>query len=300
MEKNYRIYSANGSIYGYDSLKRGRELSVAIMDTKDLNDLQGTLDWYHANLNRDLIVITYESRFAEMENPARYKDVTYIIFKTPPELGERINAVSAECASSYFMIVRTDAITILDMLNLESIAQRFKRDDTLTVQTPLIFNKHREFVPTVKEPVYEDKIIDCRASMPQGEDERNICPFLGLGIYNRKNFQRLRGYDTEIKSAYWQTLEFGIRAHLYGYKILSVIDIAMMFPLRGSLMEDSTECKGIERLYTRALCVQIGRNGQARVRKAYRTDKRLLSEEVKSRASLYKTDYSTLVALWRK
>lgn len=302
MEKNYRLYTKGGIAYNFNRFQKDSLLTIGLMDMGTKEQLETEVSWYHENMKGNLFVVTYERRFSSLTFQDKYSDVVYIIFKQETDLASRVNAIAAECTSSYFYVTRSDASTIAEpeLFRPNEIFERFNRSATLVAQAPLIVNKFHEFQPTVREPKPDGKMISIVDSMPENVEENTLTPYLGLGFYNRTLFQRIRGFDTEIKSGYWQVVDFGIRCYLYGYRILSVLDAALIFQTRTSLMEDCSECQGIERVYTKALGIYMDRHGNPRVKKSYRTDKKVLISEVKPRSGLYKTDYKTLCAFWKK
>ena len=122
---------------------------------------------------------------------------------------------------------------------------------------------------------------------------------MGIGLYDRALFQRLRGFDEEIVGEYYQLLDFGIRVHLFGYSLFTFSDFAVRFSQKHSIIEDRSECEGMERCYTRALSIhRIAGKNVVEKWKPY-VDKKLLKEEVKSKQIiLQKTDFFTLIKEW--
>ena len=75
-------------------------------------------------------------------------------------------------------------------------------------------------------------------------------------------------------------------------------DIAVLFFGKQFLIEDRTEVQGCERFYSKALSVrQI--KGRNFIRKTSRMSSKVISEEVKPRLGLYKTDFPTLCETWK-
>ena len=87
--------------------------------------------------------------------------------------------------------------------------------------------------------------------------------------------------------------------HLFGYSIFTYSDFAIRFSSKHSIIEDRTQCEGMERCYTRALSIhRIAGKNVIEKWKPY-VDKKLLKEEVKSKQIiLQKTDFFTLIKDW--
>jgi hypothetical protein len=61
--------------------------------------------------------------------------------------------------------------------------------------------------------------VEPRLIASQREGTATLYPFDGVGIYDRDRFIKLGGFDPTLKSPYWQLMDFGFRAHLWGESI---------------------------------------------------------------------------------
>ena len=73
---------------------------------------------------------------------------------------------------------------------------------------------------------------------------RTLYPVMGLGLYDRAVFQRLRGFDEKIESDYYQLVDWGIRSALIGHRVLASSALLMQFIDRESVIEDRSERAG--------------------------------------------------------
>ncbi|MBR2281234.1 MAG: hypothetical protein IJ863_01275 [Spirochaetales bacterium] len=279
-----------------NQLHREEFLAVGIMDTGTPEDLMETLDWFVGNFNYCLHVVSQNDRFNVDEMQNKYPDVTFIIFPKAPSLAERVNALADVCMTTYFLTMRSD--TNLMNFDWKPLEAKMKEDEHPAMICPWIFNKSNEKIPTIRAPHIQDKEVSPLSFMPSGGCHENLYPFLGIGLYDRALFQRLRGYDEEISGAYWQTLDFGVRCWLYGYPIYTMSDIAVLFYAKQFLIEDRTEQQGFERFYSKALSVHQVK-GRTYVRKGSRMSSRVINEEVKPRIKSYRTDFATLCENWK-
>jgi hypothetical protein len=301
MMTNYRIYRRIQDLgTRINQLHSTEQLAIGILDTGSREQLQETLDWYTREMNCCLHVVTQEDRIDVAEMQGKYPDVTFLVFASPTFSGERINAIANECHTNYFLIVRSDLLLVrFDGTSLFSL---MAKSDHPAAIAAVIANKNREVVPCVRAPNLEGRQIVPRSgfpSMEEGAVADTLYPVMCLGLYDRALFQRLRGYDEQIHSEYWQALDWGIRCHLYGYSIRIAPTLMVQFPERESVIEDRTEAEGSLRCYTKALSViQVkGRNMARKVKGCY--DKTVFKEEVKKRMVwLQKTDYQTLCQRW--
>ncbi|MBR4120814.1 MAG: hypothetical protein IKT95_03560, partial [Spirochaetales bacterium] len=222
--------------------------------------------------------------------------VTFIVFPKAPSLAERVNALADVCMTTYFLTMRSD--TNLMRFDWKPLEAKMREDEHPAMLCPWVYNKSNEEIPTLRTPLINGKEVEPVSFMPSAECSANLYPFLGIGLYDRALFQRLRGYDEDITGAYWQTLDFGVRCWLYGYPIYTVSQMAVLFYSKQFLIEDRSEQQGFERFYSKALSVHQVK-GHNYIRKGPKMSKRVINEEVKPRLGLYKTDFRTLCENWK-
>ncbi len=285
-----------GKIIG--QLHREEQLAVGILDIGTIEELETCVQWYVKNMNCCLHVLTQEDRIQVADMQERWPEVTWIVFNSVTTLGERINVLANECFTTYFMVVRSD----LELMRFEGaqVMGTMSRAEHPVILTPVLTNMLHEVLPTIRAPHLKRKELDPLSFFPTAGTTTTLYPFQGIGIYDRALFQRLRGYDEQIISNYWQCLDFGARCWLYGYKITCNPIFAMEFSGRQSVIEDRSEQPGVERCYTKLLSVRQV-NGKNFVKKWNRKiDRQLFADEVKQRlAVLYKTDFTLLIQDWR-
>ena len=298
---SYRIvFSKQDLGYRISTLYRQKQFSIGIMDFGTKEDLIHSLDWYLENMNLSVHVLTTEFKMDQYDIQKDYPEVTFIVFKNDTTTGEFVNAMADECYTDYFLIVRSDTeIIAFDSAKLLSIM--VSKDHPVAI-SPVMLSKSAEVMPTIRAPYIRGREIDPQSFQPNIDSdtsEPTLYPVLCLGLYDRALFQRLRGYDTEILGEYFQSIDLGVRSWLFGYKMFVTRDLALRFPNRVSVIEDRSECLGMNRFYTKALSIKriAGKNMVSKW-KPY-CDKKILSEEVKMKQkNLQKTDFFTLVEKW--
>ena len=282
------------------SLYKQKQFAVGILDFGTREDLEHTLDWYTENMNLSLHVLTTEYRMEEYGIQAKYPEVTFIVFSADTTTGEYVNAMANECYTDYFLIVRSDMELIaFDGAALLSIMAGKEHP---MVICPVMLSSDAEVMPTLRAPYLRGKEVDPQSFMPtidSDKEERTLYPVLQSGLYDRALFQRLRGYDTEIQSEYYQSIDLGTRAWLFGYSVKLTRALAVRFPKRVSVIEDRSECVGMNRFYTKALSIKriSGKNLVSKW-KPY-VDRDVLSDEIKKKQiNLQKIDFFTLIEKW--
>ncbi|OHE64963.1 MAG: hypothetical protein A2Z99_13775 [Treponema sp. GWB1_62_6] len=84
---------------------------------------------------------------------------------------------------------------------------------------PIIENGKYETLPTLKVPAFYRGTIRTIPFAPRVENAPTLYPFDAVGLYDMERFQRLGGFDPTIRSLYWQLMDFGFRARLWGETI---------------------------------------------------------------------------------
>lgn len=283
------------------SLYHQEQLAIGLIDSSRKEDLTSSLDWYVENMNFCLHLITSQDRFEEMDLQEKYPDVTFILFKTPQTTGDYINALSDECYTTYFLVLRTDTI-LIEYQGSELMKVMGEKNHPALI-TPVMLSKELEVIPTLRAPHLSGKEFDPLSFTPivsEATFQENLYPLMGLGLYDRALFQRLRVYDTQITGEFFQMADFGVRCYLLGYNILATRNIVIQFPQKMSLLEDRSSCIGIERFYTKAMSIRrIAGKNMVEKWKPY-VDKALLNDEVKKKQIiLQKTDFFTLMDNWK-
>lgn len=284
------------------SLYRQEQLAVGILDLSNPEMLKGTLDWFLSSFNFCLHVITTQERAEEFDLVQTYPGVTFILFKNKMTTGDYINALSDVCYTTYFLVFRSDSVMIeYDGEYLMNILSDRTHPSLIT---PVMLSEEGEVLPTVRGPFLRGRDFDPISFTPTVDEltlELNLYPIMGLGLYDRALFQRLRAYDSEISGEFYQMADYGVRSHLLGHPIYTSRAFTVQFPTRKSIIEDRSPCNGMNRFYTKALSVhRIAGKNVVEKWKPY-VDKELLNTEIKKKQIIIqKTDFFTLMNNWKE
>ncbi|MDR2184421.1 MAG: hypothetical protein LBO80_01955 [Treponema sp.] len=171
-----------------------------------------------------------QERYDLEELSGRFPFVRFILLKEQVSPGEQINLAAAELTSPLFFVLWNDLrllhgggaakmaerlVNSPEELAGEKKAAPYKRLCTV----PVIQNSHFESLPTLIAPAFYRHTIKILPFVPLRERVPSLYPFDGVGIYDRDRFIRLGGFDATLKSPFWQLMDFGFRAHLWGEEI---------------------------------------------------------------------------------
>jgi hypothetical protein len=161
---------------------------------------------------------------------ARFPFVRFVLPHTRISLGEQINLAVSELDSPLFFVLWND-LKMITGGTAHRMAERLTRpvesngDSKGKSQfrrlctVPVIQNSHLDTIPTIIAPVIRKKKIQTRFLNPSGEGLPSLYPFDGVGIYDRDRFIQLGGFDGTLKNRFWQLMDFGFRAYLWGEEI---------------------------------------------------------------------------------
>jgi len=165
------------------------------------------------------------------ELSARFPFVRFVIPHTRISLGEQINMAVSELDSPLFFVLWND-LKMIAGGNAQRMAERLARHAEngngngkrkgqfmRLCTVPVIQNSHLDIIPTVIAPVIRQNKIQTRFLNPSGEGLLSLYPFDGIGIYDRERFIQLGGFDGTLKNSFWQLMDFGFRAYLWGEEI---------------------------------------------------------------------------------
>jgi len=178
---------------------------------------------------------------------AAFPFVKFILPAEDISRGEEINIAAHESPGPFFFVIWDD----LRILRGNRIAEKFN-DPKINTQklcaVPVIQNGAMEIVPTLIAPVVIKGRVKTVPFIPENDGQKSLFPFDGIGIYSRECFLRLGGFDKQLHSFYWQLMDFGFRAHLWGEEITAATAFRLSY--EGSVTpEDTTADESFRRFY---------------------------------------------------
>jgi hypothetical protein len=191
----------------------------------------------------------------------RFPFVRFIILKESIGLGEQINLAVSEIESPLFFVLWND-LRILHGADAAKISAWFLLDAAgrRFCTVPVIQTPRLETLPTLTAPaLYRPRLpwksreaVKSLRFPPLTEAQPSLYPFDGVGLYDRERFIRLGGFDRAIRNPYWQLMDLGFRAHLWGEEIRCTQLIRLSYDGEPS-PEDTTADAGYRRFYLRNL-----------------------------------------------
>jgi hypothetical protein len=191
----------------------------------------------------------------------RFPFVRFIILKESISLGEQINLAVSEIESPLFFVLWNDLRILYGASATKLSAWFYPRGESRRFCTvPVIQTPPLETLPTLTAPaLYRSRLpwksretVQSLRFPPLTEAQPSLYPFDGVGLYDRDRFIRLGGFDRAIQNPYWQIMDLGFRAHLWGEEIRCT-QLIRLSRDGDTSPEDTTADAGYRRFYLRNL-----------------------------------------------
>ncbi|MDC7228195.1 MAG: hypothetical protein PQJ61_15645 [Spirochaetales bacterium] len=147
----------------------------------------------------------------------RFPSVRFIRIHNQTTEGEKINIGIEESESRYVLVLYDDMSVSPGVLS-ERLLEQISLADCLCC-VPLIQSRKQSTVPTIMSPAYLKNSLKIVQLPPSVDGMDSLFPFDYCGIYDRELFRKLGGFDRRIYSKWWQKMDFGFRAHMWGERI---------------------------------------------------------------------------------
>ncbi|MCL2245354.1 MAG: hypothetical protein FWC03_12950, partial [Treponema sp.] len=201
-------------------------------------------------------VISVESRAPNynIEDLARrYPFIRFILPENEISLGEQINIAASEIDNPLFFVMRSDMKIIAGgyagrmaerlsvKADIEEKNEHTEKDDKADAASdkktvykrlctvPVIINSNYEALRSLVIPMTYKKKMRTIFMEPQKEGDLTLYPFEGIGIYDRRRFIGIGGFDTTLRHIHWQLMDFGFRAHLWGEEIALNLQVKLLY-----------------------------------------------------------------------
>ncbi|MCQ2573706.1 MAG: hypothetical protein MJ182_07410 [Treponema sp.] len=168
----------------------------------------------------------------------RYPAVKFIIPHENVSDGELINIAMAEVQSKYVLVLKDNLYIPLGIL-LPHLADKLMKNEYVCT-APRLVDMKKNSLPIQKTPSSQKMhfVLDSKTHVQ--DDISTVYPFDYIGLYNREKFIDLGGFDYSMKSPYWQLLDFGVRAWLWGEKIKISTAFQLSYNVEEVPFEDTT------------------------------------------------------------
>ena len=192
---------------------------------------------------------------ADMEELSkRHRNLKFMIFSQRINQGAALNAAFREILSPYAFVVQGDMKINASSISVRVVDKIEEADRICTV--PVFFDKDGEALPTLIGLIPDGRGgFSERPAVPHGSGSATLVPWDYAGIYSRIRHFAIGGFDPAIDDPWWQKLEYGLRAWLWGEEIRTHPSLKMSYADEPH-MEDTSKNRGYRRFFLKTLAVK--------------------------------------------
>ena len=202
-----------------------------------------------------LVVLDSQPHYDVEQLAGRFRSTRFLLFGAPATVGGRINVAMREAGSPLVFVLTSDC----DVPAIsERIVERIRELDAVCV-VPALRTERGDTIPSIVAPARHGGRFVTVPVTPSGSDPATLYPYAHIGVFQRDRFLNTTGYDTAIRNPYWQSIDFGFRAYLWGESIpcLSSLRVRMS---RAMPPDDTTLDADYARFHLKNLSVRYTRD----------------------------------------
>ncbi len=186
----------------------------------------------------------------------KYPEVRFLLLRADSSTGEKLNLGIEEARARLVMVLWSDMRPPAGL----SAKLLDKIDESAALCTsPQLRNPKNELIPSIQVPAFIKRNLKVVPWRSPRDALPTIFPFDYCGVYNKEKFLFTGGFDYTIANPYWQKLDFGFRAFMWGEKILATTSLAFDYSLEVP-SEDSTPDESYKFFYLKNLAVRYRRD----------------------------------------
>ncbi|MDR1179419.1 MAG: hypothetical protein LBK44_02845 [Spirochaetales bacterium] len=189
---------------------------------------------------------------------ARFPRVRFILFHQAVTPGERINIAMREARLPLAAVLWSDMKALPS--GFPEGALRDVLGSGVLCTTPWFYSRENESMPVLQIPAFQKKKLKVLSVLPAREISSTLFPYDYCGIYSREKFLSIGGYDPGIHSPWWQKADLGLRALLWGEKIVSS-RLLRVTASETAPAEDTGADRGYRMFFLKNLAVRLGPQG---------------------------------------
>ena len=184
----------------------------------------------------------------------RHEKLRFLIFAGESSTGARIDSAIREALSDHVFVLHGDMKINAAGISSRVFSKISERGRLCTV--PVFRDNEGELLPTALGPLPgRGGAFDVQPTAAADGEVPTLVPWDYTGIYRKDKHLALGGFDPLIIEPWWQKLDYGMRAWLWGEEIRTHSALRVGY-LKEMLPEDSTPGPGYPRFFLKNLAVR--------------------------------------------
>ncbi|MGP1594873.1 MAG: hypothetical protein ACTTH8_06475 [Treponema sp.] len=206
-----------------------------------------------------IISIELNNQIAGIESLSnKYPFIKFLFPRESLTIGEMINIGLAETSAPYVLVLWSD-VHIPKGSFTSGLLEKIKEADLLCA-APVLSNIRGEsllnqIVPSLHGNSFSTEQLACIK-----DKTATIYPYDFIGVYNRSKCIQIGGFDYAMHNPYWQNLDYGFRAHLWGESVRIFTSFRVQYETE-SAAEDVSIDASYRRFYLKNLAQEMDDEG---------------------------------------
>jgi GT2 family glycosyltransferase len=200
----------------------------------------------------------------------QFPAIRFLLLQEETSIGEKINIGMEESAAPLVLVLWSDMRVVLPAVSARA-ARAVKQQEPVELleelaregplcSVPLLKNAGGMTLPSIQIPVLIKDLLKLAPWAPLRDGMQTLVPFEFCGLYRKDKFTASGGFDRNMSNPYWQKIDFGLRAYLWGERILYNQGLQMVMQAEVSA-EDTTADESYRLFYLKNLAVRFQENG---------------------------------------
>ena len=197
----------------------------------------------------EILCIEHGLAGPDLESQCRLSpNLRFMILAGECGFGTDINLGIREARSPFVLVLWSD-LSLMPFLD-SSMMEALNRQILCTV--PLIRSVRGEIIPSLSMPAEQANNLKILPIMPSQDNKASLFPHDYIGLYHRERFMQSQGFDPGIRNPFWQKMDFGYRAWLWGEAIRCLPELRFQENVE-PIPEDTTPDGDYARFYLKNL-----------------------------------------------
>jgi len=185
-----------------------------------------------------------------------FPQIRFLLLQQQATTGEGINIGIEETRARLVFVLWSDMeLQSMPPEDWLGLLKRIEQQQILCC-APRMISCSGQHLPEVQLPALIKGKLKVIPRKPEQEETASLFPFDYCGVYHRKRFLLSGGYDAWMANPYWQKLDFGMRCHLWGERILYRGKVAVRYS-DDIVTEDSSADASYKLFYLKNMAVRF-------------------------------------------
>jgi len=222
--------------------------SIVLLHRSKRFERSEIFDRMHRLQAADIISVEMLSPRCDLEEYSKsYREIRFLSFsQAPATVGQAINTAMLEARNPFVLVMWSDQQLLpVSRAHFDEIESH-----RILCTIPFMRNAQGTVLPTLASPAGYRSSLKVLRLVPTPEQKTSLYPYDYCGLYHKESFLQTTGFDPLITNQYWQTMDFGWRSWLWGYKLQASSGLRLQI-LEDLFPEDTSADTNYSRFYAK-------------------------------------------------